>query len=915
MDRVLERSAVEASGKETWKELVREQLAQLELLYRTALIGLCLIDRNLRYIRINELLASINGKPVEDHIGRSIYEVIPEVASKVESIYRRVIETGEPMLNLEVRGSTPAKPKEERCWLVSYYPLKDDYGTVQAVSTVVQDITDLQYARLALRHSGERLQALVEGTRAVPWEANAKTWQFTYLGPQIVELLGYPIDQWFEKNFWADHIHPEDREFAVNYCMQSSASLKDYEFEYRMIASDRSIVWIHDIVNVEWVDGEPKTLRGFVINITDRKTAEERLRESEERFRIMSDTAPIMIWMSGPDKLCNYFNKGWLEFRGRKMEEELGNGWAEGVHPDDLERCLDTYISAFDAKEEFKMEYRLRHFDREYRWILDHGTPRFLPDGTFAGYIGSCTDISEHKQVQWELKERLRFETLLSNLSARFLKLSASEVDKEIDQFLKVIVEFLGVDRSTVVEFSDDKTKLYVTHSYAVPGIQPFPLITIENHFPWYTEELRHGEMLVYSRLPDDLPDEATAEKEYCLREGFKSNVTIPLIVCDSVLGAVAFGSFRSERNWPDELVQQLRLLGEVFANALSRKRAELGLQKAFSEINELKDQLQKENIYLRQEIKLEQIYKEIVGHSSAIKTVLSMVEQVAKTDSTVLMQGETGTGKELLARAVHNQSRRKGGRMVKVNCAAIPSTLIESELFGREKGAYTGALSRQIGRFEVANGSTIFLDEIGELSLELQAKLLRVLQEGQFERLGSPNTIKVDVRVIAASNRDLSKAVREGRFREDLYYRLNVFPIEVPPLRERREDIPALVWTFVKEFGEKIGKRIESIPRKSMEALQSYHWPGNVRELRNVIERAMILTNGSVLLVELPGTQDSGTYQTMTLEQMEKKHIIEVLEMTGWRIRGKNGAAEILGLRPTTLESKMSKLGIEKKK
>jgi len=250
---------------------------------------------------------------------------------------------------------------------------------------------------------------------------------------------------------------------------------------------------------------------------------------------------------------------------------------------------------------------------------------------------------------------------------------------------------------------------------------------------------------------------------------------------------------------------------------------------------------------------------------------------------------------------------------MVKVNCAALPSTLIESELFGREKGAYTGALTKQVGRFEVADGSTIFLDEISELPFDVEAKLLRVLEEGQFERLGSSKTIKVDVRVIAATNRDLAKAVSEGSFRQDLYYRLNVFPVTVPPLRDRREDIPLLVWAFIKECGEIMGKTIERIPRKNMDALQRYPWPGNIRELRNAIERTMILSKSTTVQVDLPKISDSTKPQSVTLEELERRHILGVLESTGWRVRGKNGAAELLGLKPTTLDSRIKKLGIQR--
>ena len=344
------------------------------------------------------------------------------------------------------------------------------------------------------------------------------------------------------------------------------------------------------------------------------------------------------------------------------------------------------------------------------------------------------------------------------------------------------------------------------------------------------------------------------------------------------------------------------------------RKQTANSLRKALTIIKQLKDQLHEENIYLKEGFDLLQSHEEIVGNSEAISTVLMQIEQVAKTESTVLIQGETGTGKELVAKAIHGQSSRKGRLMIKVNCAALPPTLIESELFGREKGAFTGALSKQIGRFELADASTIFLDEIDALPLELQVKLLRVLESGEFERLGSPRTVKVDVRIISATNRDLARLVSEGGFREDLYYRLNVFEITVPPIRERREDILPLVWSFVQEFSKRMGKRIESIPQKDVEALQAYPWPGNVRELRNVTERAMIITTGAVLHLDLPKIVQSCGAQSGTLEEVEKRHIIEALNTTRWKVSGKDGAAEILGINPKTLASRMQRLGIQRR-
>ena len=346
------------------------------------------------------------------------------------------------------------------------------------------------------------------------------------------------------------------------------------------------------------------------------------------------------------------------------------------------------------------------------------------------------------------------------------------------------------------------------------------------------------------------------------------------------------------------------------------RKQAETKLQEAYTEIEQLHMQLLAETAYLQEEIKLEHNFESIIGNSAAIQYVLYKVEQVADTDTTVLVLGETGTGKELISRAIHNNSLRKARSLVKVNCATLPSNLIESELFGHERGAFTDAQTRQMGRFEVADGTSIFLDEIGELPLELQTKLLRVLQDGEFERLGSPRTIKVDVRVIAATNRDLEAEVRQGRFREDLFYRLNVFPITVPPLRDRTEDIPLLVEFFVEKVSKRMGKSIELIPESVMKKLQDYPWPGNVRELENVIERAVINSSGPKLRLadDLAGPAHKEMPTPLkSLQEIETDHIIRVLEETNWRIDGPKGAALILDMNPSTLRSRLRKLGIKK--
>ncbi len=360
------------------------------------------------------------------------------------------------------------------------------------------------------------------------------------------------------------------------------------------------------------------------------------------------------------------------------------------------------------------------------------------------------------------------------------------------------------------------------------------------------------------------------------------------------------------------------RLVEDLTREIEARRAAEAELRVALGEVEALKNRLEAENVVLREEISGTSQFEELIGTSPALRTVTLRVKQVAATDAIVLIEGETGTGKELVARAIHRLSGRKDRPFVKVNCASLPATLIESELFGHERGAFTGALVRKLGRFELADRGTLFLDEIGDLPVELQAKLLRVLQEGEFERLGSERTTKVDVRVIAATNRDLEKELGAGRFRDDLYYRLKVFPILVPPLRSRIEDIPFLVWYFISKHQTKLGRHIDRVARSAMDALTQARWPGNVRELEHVIERALIVAEGATLALDdvrdaaaSPAPADA--IATHDLQDVERRHILRVLEDCGWKVKGPANAAARLGLKPSTLRSRMKKLHIER--
>lgn len=544
------------------------------------------------------------------------------------------------------------------------------------------------------------------------------------------EVIGHTS---LELNLW----ETPDHRAQIIQRLNENGSLVNFETKLR--TKDGSFrVLLSSAEKIE-VSGE-ECLLVVSSDITQRMATQQALKESEERFRTMADNSPVMIWVSAADTSCTYVNNRWCDFTGRTMQQELGSGWTESIHPDDRDRSSEVYANCAQERKPFTLEYRLRRHDGEYRWIYDAGAARFSADGEFLGFTGSCIDITERKQSEAEL-------------------------------------------------------------------------------------------------------------------------------------------------------------------------------QQAHDELNLLKNQLEAENVYLQQELQLAPTFGEIVGQSDAIKYVLFKVTQVAPTDTTVLITGETGTGKELVARAIHGASARKDRAFIKVNCGALAPSLIESELFGHEKGAFTGAGARKLGRFELAIGGTIFLDEIGELPPELQVKLLRVIQEGEFERLGGNKTINADVRIIAATNRNLKFEVDNGRFREDLWYRLNVYPITVPPLRQRKEDIPLLVEHFVNGYAKKFGKIITSVSPRALQTFQSHSWPGNVRELANAIERAVIHAKGSVLhtIDRFEEIVEEPPFAAKTLEEVEREYIVRTLENTGWRIEGPHGAANVLGLNPSTLRTRMIKLGIQR--
>ncbi len=507
----------------------------------------------------------------------------------------------------------------------------------------------------------------------------------------------------------------------------------------------------------------------------------------------------------------------------------------------------------------------------------------------------------------------------VSRISGSFIDLPIGGIVGEVDRALEALLEVFDTDRAVFYELdTDGGPPLSIQQAVRPPAPR---YAGVPTTLRWYLAELRADRTVALSNTRDELPAGATpAEREEVASSGLRSIMAVPLHINGRLACVLSTSTFRTFRSWTAEDEERLKIVGNIIANALYRRRAETELQMRLAQIEALKTRLEAENVVLREEVRAAHGFDEIVGKSEAIGRVLASVAQVAPTDATVLLLGETGTGKELLANAIHERSARRPHPLVKVNCAAVPPALIESEIFGHEKGAFTGAQSLRIGRFEMADRGTIFLDEIGDLSQELQGKLLRVLQEGEFERVGSSRTRKVDVRVIAATHRDLRNAIAAGNFREDLFYRLNVFPISVPPLRERREDIPLLAWAFIQRKQTEVGRRISSISRNDMERLIGYSWPGNVRELANVIERGLILSDGDALVLGTEfeqaapaGSAPIAPSPDLTLRRVEREHIESVLARCGWRVEGRGKAADMLNLNASTLRYRMKILGIRR--
>ncbi len=603
------------------------------------------------------------------------------------------------------------------------------------------------------------------------------------------------------------------------------------------------------------------------INAIIRERNETALRESERRLSLTTEAVGVGLWSMDIDT-----KKVWVSPKSRELfhfapdEEITYESYSRVIHHEDRDGVHQNVQHAIQSGERLNCDYRIVLPDGSIRWIVARGQHFLKSAGEPDRLMGLSLDITEGKELELMLqKEHTFLDTLINSTS---------------DMIWSVDPEHFGL-----LTFNRGLFEYFLQHRgmHIEAGMRPEDLFADEEYVKrWH----------LFYKLALDKGSFTTEYLVYAGNRTLRLNLNI-LKNDDTVFGISVFGQDITEL-----------------------KDMEKQLHEQLAEINELKSRLEKENIYLREEIKAELGFGKIIGASDALQYVLYRAQKVAPTDATVLILGETGAGKGMVAYAIHEMSSRKDKPMITVNCAALPANLIESELFGREKGAFTGAHARQVGRFEVANGGTIFLDEIGELPLELQTKLLRVLQDGEFERLGSPRTIKVDVRVITATSRDLKADMRSGRFRGDLYYRLNVFPVSIPPLRMRKEDIPELAAYFIDKYSRKYRRRFETIAKDAMQTLQAYDWPGNVRELEHFIERAVITCPESVFRLVDQLAPEHLTVEEQSLKEFEamaREHILQVLQKTRWRIEGEGGAAAILGLNPSTVRFRIRKLGIKR--
>jgi formate hydrogenlyase transcriptional activator len=754
-----------------------------------------------------------------------------------------------------------------------------------------------QQAKEALRASEESFRLIVDSIPGLVLTMTAEG-ELEFVSQQGMDYSGRTLE---DLKGWtnSDIVHPDDlsRVLATWKSSVETGHPAGYDSEYRIRRADGVYRWFQ-VRAVPVRDSEGRVSRWYCLHtdIDGRKRAEEALRASEQSLRLIVDTIPGLVSTMNTAGEPQLFNRQLLEYFGRTPEELKSWATSDLVHPDDLRRVMADNRGPIEAGHPYDFEIRIRRADGVYRWFQVRNHPVRDTEDHVISWHTLLTDIDERKQAEDRLQ--LLFDVtnqVVSNLQLRDLLRAISASVRRVMQ-CDLVGVFLPAEGDRIQTFVLDflESKGFIREEYC-PMEGSLGGLVFRTGKPWTGNT---SDILQLGVRDDPI-----------IPEGLKTGCMLPLVSRNRVLGLLGLGG-REQNAFSQADVGFLTQVANQIAIAV-------GNALEYGQITEAKERLAEQKLYLEDEIRVEHNFEEIIGNSPRLKAVIESIRTVAPADSTVLIQGETGTGKEMVARAIHNLSPRKGQAFVKVNCAAIPLGLLESELFGHERGAFTGAIAQKVGRFELAHKGTLFLDEVGDIPLELQPKLLRVLQEQEFERLGSTRTQRVDARVLAATNVSLTQMVTEKKFRGDLYYRLRVFPIDVPPLRERHEDIPLLVRYFANKYARRMGKHIESIPNEAMDALSRYAWPGNIRELQNLMERAVLLSTGPSLRVPLAEILTDPSLSAASggnaLQQAEREQIVRALRESNWVVGGAQGAAARLGLKRTSLAYKMQKLGISR--
>ena len=665
--------------------------------------------------------------------------------------------------------------------------------------------------------------------------------------------------------------------------------------------------------------------------------AAEQIVESEMRHRSLVEQTPDAMYcfeFDPPVPIESPIDAQVARSRDATLIE-CNEVFARSLFRASAQKAIGVQLGELDSAQDFESHYQLfrdfieqgyRLVDYELKFTDRHGEPQLLQvslsgvvrNGKLHRMWGVEKDILEHSKTKAALAGRLHFQQFIADISTQLLTATDEQAEAVLRRCLEEVGRNVGARRASIAYLAADRQSLSERFSWSIAHDEPWQDWT-SSAFPWLWPRLLRGEAVDIATQKGLLLI-ARRDAAALARLDIQSVVVIPLLLAGEAVGACIFTDIRNQREWDEQDLKDLNFVTNLFASKLSHVDARTDLRLALAELRDARDRLQAENVYLREEISSSHGFHELVGESEGLLNCLRQVARVAITNTAVLLQGETGTGKELVARAIHERSGRKDRPLVKVNCAALPANLIESELFGHEKGAFTGAVGRKLGRFDLADGGSLFLDEIADLPLDLQSKLLRVLQSGEYERLGGDETLRVDVRVIAATNRDLMDAVNQDEFRADLYYRINTFPITLPPLRNRGNDVALLAEHFVQKHSAGLGKTVTEISAAMMHQLLRYDWPGNVRELEGIIQRALIYSSGPVLQLAKPLVTDATNRARKSrvpalavtdLRSVEREHIRQVLEQSKWVVTGDFGAATKLGVPPSTLRSKMKKLGI----